>query len=264
MIRSATLEDEFTLRTLITSIDEEDYVLDHLHEWLQKKSIFVYERDAIQGMVRLSYSRDGTAHLGSVRVHPHFRRQGIATALTNYCIDVCGTNVVRLAIMDSKVSEAVAQKTGFLPVATFTLLLRDMVGPVVPSSPARQGTGREAVQHVENSLQFRQSHSLLSSCFKFYTPTAEILEDVYILFCGDSMAILDFDIEEALKRVFQIVYMDPDLKLVKNIINEAVNRNIEEIWAVIPKDEELITCLMDHGFYHLEWGETITVFELQL
>jgi N-acetylglutamate synthase-like GNAT family acetyltransferase len=267
MIRSATLEDEHNLRTLITSLDEEDYVLDHIHEWLRKKSIFVYERDAIQGMVRLSYSRDGTAHLGSVRVHPTFRRQGIATALTKYCIDVCGTDVVRLAIMDNKVSETVAQKIGFLPVATFTLLLKDMEGvtPFFPSpSSSRRGTGHEAVLHVENSPLFEQSHSLVSSCFKFYTPSVEILEDVLILFCKDKMAILDFEVEEALKRVVQIAYLDSDLELVKHIILGAVNRNMEEIWAVIPKNEELITCLRAHGFHHLEWGETITVCELLL
>ena len=265
MIRSASLKDEQELRTLIRLIDEKDYVLDHIHEWLQQKCIFIYERDAIQGMVRLSYSRDHTAHLGSVRVHPAFRRQGIATALTEYCINVCETDVVRLAIMDNKVSEAVARKTGFLPVATFTLLLKELNNPPFCSpSSARRGTGREAILHVENSPLFKQNHSLLSSCFTFYTPSAEILEDVFILFCDDSMAILDFEVEEALKKTVQIAYLDPDSELVENIIIEAVTRDIEEIWAIIPRNEELITCLKAHRFFHLEWGETITVCELQL
>ncbi|MBU7045800.1 MAG: GNAT family N-acetyltransferase [Theionarchaea archaeon] len=264
MIRSASLEDEQELRTLVTSIDEEDYVLDHIHEWLQQKCIFIFEKNRIQGMVRLSYSRDHTAHLGSVRVHPAFRRQGIATALTEYCIDVCATDVVRLAIMDNRVSEAVARKTGFLPVATFTLLLKELDNLPFYSPSARYGTGYEAVLHVENSPLFKQNHSLVSSCFTFYTPTAEILEDVLILFCDNNMAILDFEIEEALKKTVQIAYLDPDSELVKNIIIEAVTREMEEIWAVIPRNEELVTCLRAHGFSHLEWGETITVFELQL
>ncbi|MBU7019388.1 MAG: GNAT family N-acetyltransferase [Theionarchaea archaeon] len=265
MIRLASLEDEQELRTLITLIDEDDYVLDHIHEWLRQESLFIYERDTIQGMMRLSYSRDHAAHLGSVRVHPAFRRQGIATALTEYCIDVCKTDVVRLAIMDSKISEAVARKTGFLPVATFSLLLKELDSPPFFSpSSARRGTGREAILHVENSPLFKQNHSLISSCFTFYTPSAEILEDVLILFCNDNMAILDFEIEEALRKAVQIAYLDPDSELVRNVIIEVVTCDMEEIWAVIPRNEELITCLKAHGFCHLEWGETITVFELHL
>ena len=263
MIRPASLEDELNLRALLTEIDENDYVLDHLSTWLQEKSIIVFERESILGMVRSSYSKDGKAHLGSVRVHPGSRRQGIATALTEHCINECGTDVVRLAIMDNKVSEIVAQKIGFEPVAYFTFLLKKTPFSFFPV-PVIHGRPSEALSHLGNSVLFEQSHSLISCCFKFYTPSEESLKNTSIFFHESNLVILDFEIEEALTRAIQIAYCDPDPELIKYVNRIAFEREIKEIWAVVPKNEKSVTCLENDGFQKVEWGETITVLELVL
>lgn len=261
MIRSASPTDKHALQSLCHSVDEDDYVLDHLSTWLRTEGIYVYEKEhTIVGMVRLIQLRDGKAHVGSIRVHPNFRRQGIATALTEYCISICGTDTVRLAIMDNKVSEIVAQKIGFSPVATFTFLLKSVDTPSVPVF-LPHSTADKTLSLLKESPLFQQSHSLLSSSFTFYTPSAENLKDLLLFLHKDKVAILDFKIEEALKKAVQIAYCDPDQTLIDAILCTAVNINAEEIWAVIPKNEELINFLRTNGFQPIEWGETIKVFE---
>jgi N-acetylglutamate synthase-like GNAT family acetyltransferase len=259
MIRQASLEDEKALLELCKTVYEDDYVLDHLSSWLKEKEIYVYEKQVIVGMVRLTHSKDGKAHLGSVRVHPDFRRQGIATSLSEHCLLISNADTARLAIMDNKPSQAVAQNMGFSHVATFTFLLKS-VGDVEPGE-VETGTVDDALSRLRGSPLFTFNHSLLSSCFRFYTPSVQTMEDLLIIKNQKKVAILDFEIEEALTKAVQIVYCDCDPELVKNILYVASSKNMEEIWAVIYKDQDLVDLLVSNGFEQVEWGETIRVFE---
>lgn len=262
MIRQATPKDERILRDLLTSLNKEDYVLNLLTTWLNEGEIFVYETDRIVGMVRLSASPDGTAYMGAVRVHPDFRRQGIATRLTQHCITLSRKDTVRLAIMRNPASQVVAEKMGFIKVATFTFLFKKVErAPPVSLTPV---TPREALPLLEKSPSFVENHSLLSSCFKFYTPSDENMKSLLLFTHGDNVAVLDFEIEEALTKAVQITYCDPDPVLVKAILHDASQRGLEEMWVIIPKDEMVIDCLKSFGFEQEEWGETINVFELRV
>ncbi len=263
MIRSASLEDESDLRTLCTSVYEDDYVLDHLSAWLAQKIIYVYqENDSITGMIRLTFTRDGKAHVGPIRVHPDFRRQGIGTALTDYCIATCRTDTVRLAIMDNNPSQALAKKMGFSQVGTFTFLLRTVEKTEkIPPVHVKTRTPVEALSLLRNSTRFIQNNSFLSSSFTFYTPSLESMEDLLFFGHKDKLAVLDFEIEEALKKAVQVAYCDFDPVLVKAILYEAARREIEEIWAVIPKNEDMINLLLSENFEPVKWGKTIRVFE---
>jgi len=271
MIHPASLEDEKDLRTLCTAVYEDDYVLHHLSAWLKKGGIYVYEQEhQIKGMIRLTYSRDGQAHLGAIRVHPDCRRQGIGTALTTYCIDICRTHKVRLAIMDTMPSQALAEKLGFSHVATFTYLLRS--GSIIEKrersyqavAQSRIVNPASALTLLKHSPLYLQNHSLLSSSFTFYTPSVQSLESLLLIARKNRLAAIDFQIEEALKRAVQIAYTDSDSALLEAVLHQAAQRRAEEIWAVIPKDEELITLLALYNFEPVKWGKTINVFELHV
>lgn len=257
MIREASPGDEEVLQRLLQSIDPSDYVLDHISGWLTQRSVYVYEKKEIVGMVRLTYSKDGKAHLGAMRVHPDFRRQGIATLLTEHCIRLCGTDSVRLAIMDNEVSQAAARRVGFSHVATFTLLLKKVIDspPVFYSIVGPE----DALSLLGCSHSFIENHSFLSSCFTFYVPSRKNIEDLLLMVTNGHLAVVDFDVEEALLRTLQVAYVDADPQLVKAILYEASKRGMEEIWAIVPKDQA-VTLLL-HGFEPVEWGETIRVFE---
>ncbi len=257
MIREASPGDEEVLRRLLESVDPSDYVLDHISEWLRKGGIYVYGEKEIVGMVRLTYSKDGKAHLGAMRVHPDFRRQGIATLLTEHCIRICGTDAVRLAIMDNEVSQAAARKQGFSHVATFTLLLKKVTHSP-PVSYSIVGP-EEALSLLRCSHSFIESHSFLSRCFTFYVPSTKTMDDLLLIVTNGHLAVVDFDVEEALLRTMQVAYVDYDPQLVKAILYETSKRDMEEIWAIIPKDQAAILLL--HGFEPVEWGGTIRVFE---
>ncbi len=267
MIRPAFKEDEKNLRTLCTSVYKNDYVLEHLSTWLQEGSMYIYQKDNYPiGMIRLTFSKDGKAHLGSIRVHPDFRERGVGTALTEFCMTSCKTDVVRLAIMDNNPSQALARKMGFSHVATFTFLLRTAEN--VPPGHTQTRTAAEALSLLRKSPLFIQSHSLISSSFTFYTPTLENMENLLLIGRKgkgtNNLAIFDFDVEEALKKAVQIAYCDPDPDLIRAALREAAQRNAEEIWAVIPKNAELVTCFESSGFEPVEWGKTIRVFEKHL
>lgn len=259
MIRLASHRDEKALLNLVTGIDKEDYVVNLLHSWLDEKSVYVYEKEEIVGMVRLTYSRDHQAHLGAIRVHPAVRRQGIGTALTEYCKSICGTQKIRLAVMDNVISETLALKVGFHQVATFTFL--SAVLDDVPFVPVSYGTHAEALSLLRSHFHH---HLLLSTSFMFYTPSLENLQDLLVLKNKGNIALLDCDVEEALSTAVQIAYCDCDPVLLKTVLYEAKKRNVKEIWAVVPKTQTVVLFLKSCGFQPVEWAETINVFECTL
>ncbi len=260
MIRLASHRDEKALLNFITAIDKEDYVVNLLHSWLDQQSVYVYEKEDIVGMVRLTYSPDHQAHLGAIRVHPASRRQGIGTALTEYCLNICGTPKIRLAVMDNVISETLALKTGFCHVQTFTFLLLTVRGGI-PCVTGTYGTPAEAL-----SLLRSHSHQnvLLSTSFMFYTPSLENVQDLLVFKNKDNIVLLDLTVEEGLNTAVQIAYCDCDPVLLKSVLYEAKKRNVEQIWAVVPKTQTQITFLKSWGFASVEWAETINVFERTL
>jgi GNAT superfamily N-acetyltransferase len=268
MIRVASPKDEPSLVQLCKAVHDQDYVLDFLHTWLQDGSVWVYETELIVGMIRLSYLPDYQAHLGAVRVHPEYRRQGIATALTEHLIHICQCDKVRLAIMDNEASRAVAENIGFSQVAVFTCLSSEGKNEsknyqkTLPSTCTKE-TPQKALKRLENSSLFKQGNSFLSKSFSFYTPSISSLNTCHILVKGTALAIIEFDVEEATKLLaIQLAYCDPDPEIIQCVQAYAARNNMEEIWAVIPKNETLVTCLKSQGFSTVSWSETITVFEL--
>lgn len=262
MIRLALHTDEKALLNLLTAIDKNDYVVDLLHCWLDERSVYVYEQKDIVGMVRLTFSPDHQAHLGAIRVHPDKRRQGIGTALTAYCIGICGTPTIRLAVMDNVISETLAQKMGFSHVATFTFL-EQCVPDTVPFAQYSYGTPAEALSVVTSPACCQQFFPILSTSFMFYTPSLENVQDLVIL-KNKGIALLDFNVEEARNTAVQIAYCDCDHGLLKAVLYEAKKRNMKKVWAVVPKTETMILFLKRCGFEPVEWAETINVFERTL
>ncbi|MGD2250648.1 MAG: GNAT family N-acetyltransferase [Candidatus Methanofastidiosia archaeon] len=267
MIRIASPEDEPALVKLCNAVYDQDYVLDFLSTWLQKGSVWVYETEVIVGMIRLIYLPDQQAHLGAVRVHPEYRRQGIATALTEHLIYLCQCDKVRLAIMDNKASRKVAENIGFSQVAVFTCLSTHSKSKsknyqkTLPNT-CTQETPQKAFKYLKNSSLFNQGNSFLSKSFSFYTPSISSLGKCHIIGNGTALAIIEYDVEEATTPAIQLAYCDPNPEIIQCVHTHAARNNMEEIWAVIPKNETLVTCLKSQGFSTVSWSETITVFEL--
>ncbi|MBU7023076.1 MAG: GNAT family N-acetyltransferase, partial [Theionarchaea archaeon] len=222
MIRNASTADEDELRQLCVTINEKDYVLDLLSQWVEEGSLLVYEEGGtIVGMIRCTTSRDHQGHLGAVRVHPQYRRQGIATALTEYSMNQCGTPVVRLAVVDNEASENLVRKMGFNQVAAFTPFKRSLLD-VSPVS-YREATGKEALSLLRESRMFIENASLLSTSFMFYTPTEELLDSLFIAINKEQnkLVVCDFAVEEALGSASQIAYCDCDPQLIRAALYES-------------------------------------------
>jgi N-acetylglutamate synthase-like GNAT family acetyltransferase len=260
MIRNASTADEDELRQLCVIINEEDYVLDLLSQWVEEGSLLVCEEGGtIVGMIRCTTSRDHQGHLGAVRVHPQYRRRGIATALTEYSISQCRTPVVRLAVVDNEASENLVRKMGFNQVAAFTPFKRSLLD--IPPVSYREATGKEALSLLRKSRMFIENASLLSTSFMFYTPTEELLDSLFIAISKEknTLIVCDFAVEEALGSASQIAYCDCDPQLVRAALYESKKRGMKEVWAVIPKEDPVMNQLKECGFDG--WGKTIKVFE---
>ncbi|MBU7020507.1 MAG: GNAT family N-acetyltransferase [Theionarchaea archaeon] len=260
MIRKAVKADEEDLRRLCTAVNEEDYVLDLLSLWVEEGSLCIYESEGTTvGMIRCTSSRDNQGHLGAVRVHPQYRRQGIATELTEYCISQCQTPLVRLAVVDNEASENLVRKMGFIHVGTFTPLTCTLldVSPV----PYRAITGKEALSVLGKSRMFKEHASVISTSFMFYTPTEELLNLLFAATSKDQerLILVDFAVEEALGVASQIAYCDCDAQLVRAALCESKKRGMKEVWAIIPKEDALVALLKTLGFQGR--GKTIKVFE---
>jgi len=124
MIRKARLEDEPYIREFTRhTFHFGDYVADALPGWLEEGcDVWVADVGGIPvGVVCTGYPAPGEAWFQGMRVHPEYRRQGIATALTQACIkgaQARGARVARVIIdSDNYRSIGLASSIGFRQVA---------------------------------------------------------------------------------------------------------------------------------------------------
>lgn len=124
-IRRARPDDEPHIREFTKNTFQfGDYVGDAFADWLQSGcDLWVAEANGTPvGVICAGYPAPKEAWFQGMRVHPDYRRQGIATMLTNTCIAGArerGARVARLAIdADNHKSTRLAASVGFVQVAS--------------------------------------------------------------------------------------------------------------------------------------------------
>jgi len=104
-----------------------DYIQRVWNNWLTQKNgrLFTATAEAQPvGIMHVSIDKSQDAWLSGARTDPEYRRMGIATVLTNKCLEYAkqeGAKVARLATQsDNEAAQAVLGKLGFEKVAEFT------------------------------------------------------------------------------------------------------------------------------------------------
>lgn len=123
-----------------------DYLMSVWRRWLNSPNgdLLVAEADGkIVGIMYVEYRPAGEAYLAGARVHPRWRRMGVATALTIECLERArsrGRNLATLATsVRNEAAQRLAQKLGFRLRAK---LIRARAGP-------KAGAGELDVRPVE-------------------------------------------------------------------------------------------------------------------
>lgn len=153
-IRPARASDKEDIAAFTAdTFDWGDYVADAFDRWLAESDgiVFVAENDdgQVVGMARVAMLSPTEAWAQAARVHPRFRRRGIASALTLAGFEWArnrGGKVVRLVTEDwNEAAQAQVESLGFRTVSRWTMWSR----PVGDAAPKVTGNGGSRVRSEE-------------------------------------------------------------------------------------------------------------------
>ncbi len=103
-----------------------DYIPKVWDRWLQARNSVVFVatlNDVPVGISHLALDKPEECWLSGARTDPNYRRMGVATAITQKCINYAKTKGARIARLvtesNNEAARAVLQKLGFKPVAEF-------------------------------------------------------------------------------------------------------------------------------------------------
>ena len=103
-----------------------DYIMSVWRQWISDsngKLLVAEYNHKVVGMMRVAFRPGGEAYLAGARVHPEYRRKGVATALTEKCIEHARKRGARFASLATASSNLpaikLAEKLGFKMVGEF-------------------------------------------------------------------------------------------------------------------------------------------------
>jgi ribosomal protein S18 acetylase RimI-like enzyme len=257
-LRTATKEDSEEIEAFLKRNNPDDYILDVIDRWLDEDTVFLAEEDGIIGMNRLKYSPDGEAWLGGMRVDKNHRRKGIATVLTEKCLREGGTKKARLFTSEDNIPAWNHVRTmGFVPKGHYTLMYAE-----IGDEPPCEIEKCAAWERLCDSEVLRKNNFLLPRSFTFYRAAPHLIGGSYRT--GDGYAVVErVDWEEGSfwkGYLFEIVYFEGE-KIIDGLKYLASKNNHTKLWALIPREEELISILRKKGFVYEKWAKRGVVLE---
>lgn len=277
IIREARRSDrrevaEFTSRTWKWG----DYIMSVWDQWIsdEKGKLLVAEEGGkVIGLMRLAIRPEGEAYLAGARVHPDFRRRGVATALTKKCIEYArsmGAKFVSLATSSKNLPAiSLVEKLGFT-------LAQEMIEvdawPKKSAEPSgvrimRAEEAREAIKWVKSRMKCRPVK------FRFFEWSTLRLEDL-VKYSEEGFAAVHGRIDGiALYQLYstQNMYLMVDFligdegaskELGLFLRKEASFFNCKGVWGYVTSDKGLISGLKKAGFRIRKEG--MRIYEMKL
>jgi len=157
-----------------------DYIMGVWRDWVSSPDgdLLVAEADGrIVGVMYVEYRPAGEAYLAGARVHPGYRRMGVATELTLECMERArsrGRSLVTLATsVRNQAAQRLAEKLGFeLRARTARVYARPLSAGRVETGSVRSVDPEEA-RYVKAWARGRDGRPLKFDWYSFSTLTAE-------------------------------------------------------------------------------------------
>ena len=262
-VRPARASDRAPLMSFIKDIwGGHDYIPYVWDAWLRDRSskMFVAEVDGVPvGMSRVGFLGDGSAWLQGVRIHPAFRRKGLATMLGENSMKVAcerGVKIFRLTTSSRNfASRRQAAKMNFNELARFSVY-----SPPRRFRPARHGVERvtgaeakEAQSLINRSKESRLGGGLYWHDFAATSLTPDVIggliEDGTAWRLGGAIVVAGIG-GEGHEKWEEISFAGGPLRdlvpLVKSLIGRV--KRADERWIFMPKGSPLIRELRRAGF----------------
>ncbi|MCK4248056.1 MAG: GNAT family N-acetyltransferase [Methanomicrobia archaeon] len=257
----ATKKDSLEIKEFLRKNDPEDYVLDVIDHWLENDTIFIAVEDRMIGIVRLKYSLDGEAWLGGIRVDKDHRRKGMGTLLTEKCIEEAKTKKARLFTTEGNTAALHhVQKMRFNIKGHYTLMYSE-----IGEEKHYEIKKGNVWNKLEKSKILERNNFLLPQSFTFYKIAPDLIKESYV--SEDGYAVVErVNWEEDSfwgENLFEITYFEGE-KIIDGLKYLAFKSNHKKIWALIPRDENLISILTKKGFKYEKWAKYVVVFEKTL
>jgi RimJ/RimL family protein N-acetyltransferase len=156
-----------------------DYIPEVWDKWLKEKSgrVFIATTDGVPvGITHLSIDKPHEVWLGGARTDPNYRRMGVATAITQKCLDYAkrkGAKVVRLTTeSDNIAAQAVIKKLGFKPTAEFVEMKTENIAEEENSTNSKWAEESEAdaaLNYLQTSESYRKAAGLYTVLFHWFS-----------------------------------------------------------------------------------------------
>jgi GNAT superfamily N-acetyltransferase len=263
MVREARPSDKMPLMSFIKDVwGGHDYIPHVWDDWIGDKSarMFVIEADGMPiALNRVRFLADGSAWFEGVRVHPEYRRMGLASMLGDNAMRVAvenGAPVFRLTSGSrNKASHGQVAKMGFGEVARFSVYEAKKARRFHPRKEvgvAKVDDMEIIMRSIKESREYRLGQGALWDGFAAMSLTPAVLKNAIsensVYACDGAVAIRRLAREE--KEIWnQIGYIsgdaEPAMKLVDSIF--AMKGRFDWRFVVVPQGSPLVGALRRHG-----------------
>ncbi|MEM3874064.1 MAG: GNAT family N-acetyltransferase [Candidatus Bathyarchaeia archaeon] len=249
-----------------------DYIPHVWDKWLKEPNgkVFVATLDGVPiGIQHITIDKPGEAWLSGARTAPQYRRMGVATAITEKCLEYArsmGVKVARLVTESNNVAAlAAVKKMGFKPVAEFVeMTLEKFSGG---DSVASSWTGLNQLDNVWSYLQssevYRRAAGLYTVLYHWYTLDRRDLERFIgqgkaITYSGENGAVEGLIlVDDAVSREWrensiQTCYIDGDfeaaLDMAKFLLGYCQTKGIKKVYGFTCNHKPITDALEKLGF----------------
>ncbi|MDH5447760.1 MAG: GNAT family N-acetyltransferase [Candidatus Bathyarchaeota archaeon] len=268
------------------TFDWGDYVPNVWDVWLKEKQAQLFTATLDNkpvGIMCVSIRKPGEAWLQAARTDPNYRRRGVATALTNACLEWAenkGSETARLSTdSDNYAAQKVLEALGFTQVSDFLIMKCEKlrVEETENSRWAKKGDLEKMWSFLTSSEVFKKSAGLYTVMFTW----ASLNKQTLARFIADKKAIVQDNnkaigglvlIDETIKDVwqekpFQTCYIDGDRQVIVDIMKffktYSYKKGIMNVYAFACNTPTIAAALTEAGFSREE-TETELIYQKKL
>ncbi len=262
VIREAAPSDRRQVAEMLAEVwGGGDYIMGVWREWLSSPSgdLLVAEVDGrVVGIMYVEYRPAGEAYLAGARVHPNYRRRGIAAQLTLECMERARSRGKTLATLATSVrnlaAQRLAEKLGFRLRARVVRvraspLSRGRVNRVRPLEP-------EEASSAERWVRERDGRPLKFDWYSYSTLTADDLrlyaEEGFAFAVGRYEGLALWQPYSFGEPFLMLDYLSGSREAVRELgilaRLEARRFKLERVYGQVRGSEDTLKGLVDAGF----------------